>query len=155
MNRWILPSLFLTALVLGGALIAQQAAADPWTTSDLIPPETLAKSLSDKTKPLILYVGFPVLYRAAHIPGAILAGPASRPEGIEALKKALATIPKNQAIVVYCGCCPWDKCPNVRPAFQLIKQLGYQQAKLVTIPTNVHTDWTSKGFPVERAADKQ
>ncbi len=155
MNRYLLPSLVLTSLVLGSVLIAQQAAPDPWTASDLVSPATLARNLAEKTKPQILYVGFPVLYRAAHIPGAILAGPASKPEGLETLRKALASIPKNQTIVVYCGCCPWDKCPNIRPAFQLIKQLGYQQAKLVTIPTNVHTDWTSKGYPVERAADKQ
>lgn len=143
---------FLFALILLGLTVAL-AQTDPWVKGDLIAPEALAKSLNEKTKPTIVYVGFPVLYRAAHIPGAIMAGPASKPEGLELLKTTLAGIPKTQQIVLYCGCCPWDKCPNVRPAFQLIKQLGYTNAKLVTIPTNVHTDWTSKGYPTDRATN--
>ena len=137
-------------LGLAGLLTAQ--GPDPWTAANLMPPEALAKMLGEKTKPTILYVGFPVLYRAAHIPGAILAGPASKPEGLELMRKALAGVPKNQMVVIYCGCCPWNVCPNVRPAFQTLKQLGFQNARLVTIPTNVHTDWTAKGYPVERAA---
>ena len=137
-------------LGLGGLLTAQ--GPDPWTAANLMPPETLAKMLNEKSKPMILYVGFPVLYRAAHIPGAILAGPASKPEGLELLRKALANVPKSQMVVIYCGCCPWNVCPNVRPAFQALKQMGFQNAKLVTIPTNVHTDWTLKGYPLERSA---
>ncbi len=55
------------------------AAGAPWTPNDLIAPETLAKDL--KT-PLVIHVGFDVLYRAAHIAGTPYAGPASKPEGI-------------------------------------------------------------------------
>ena len=40
--------------------------------------------------PIILSVAFPVLYRGRHIAHAINAGPTSKPEGIEALKKAVA-----------------------------------------------------------------
>lgn len=136
------------------AALAQTGAPDPWTPADLIPPATLAASLNEGAKaPLVVYVGFPALYRQAHIPGAILAGPASKAEGLELLKAELAKFPKDRQVVLYCGCCPWDHCPNVRPAFKLIKDLGYKNAKLVTIPTNVHTDWTSKGYPVERPAN--
>jgi hypothetical protein len=28
-------------------------------------------------------------------------------------------------VVIYCGCCPLDKCPNVRPAFTLLKTMGF------------------------------
>lgn len=127
-------------------------AADPWTSGDIMPAAKLAERLNAGGKPLILYVGFPVLYRAAHIPGAVMAGPASKPAGIEALKEAVSNVPKNREMVLYCGCCPWTQCPNVRPAFAALKQMGFTNVKLVEIPTNLHTDWISKGYPVERAA---
>ena len=149
MTRALLP--VLSSLAILAIAFGADTAPDPWKPADLIAPEVLAKAIQDKSAPLILYVGFPVLYRAAHVPGAIFAGPGSKPEGLDALKAALASVPRDRDIVVYCGCCPWDRCPNVRPAFKLIKELGYKNAKLVTIPTNVHTDWVSKGYPVEKS----
>lgn len=143
---------FFRLTVLLAAAIALGAASNPWTPADLMSPEVLAQTLKDGKTPMILYVGFPVLYRGAHIPTAVLAGPVSKPEGVEALKAALNGVPLDRQIVVYCGCCPWDKCPNIRPAFKLIRELGYKDAKLVTIPTNLHTDWVEKGFPVDKPA---
>ncbi len=138
--------LFLTAIA------SLCFAADPWTSGDIIPTAKLAQRLEAGEKPLILYVGFPVLYRGAHIPGAVLAGPASTASGMEALKEAVANVPKNRELVLYCGCCPWTQCPNVRPAFAALKEMGFKNVKLVEIPTNLHTDWISKGYPIERAA---
>ncbi len=131
-------------------LMAQEA--DPWKQSDLIQPEAFAAALKAGAKPPILYVGFPVLYRGAHIPGAVLAGPVSKPEGVEALKQAVAKLPKQSEIVLYCGCCPLEKCPNLRPAFRILREMGYTNVKLVMMPTNLHTDWLSKGYPVVKAA---
>lgn len=143
----------LAVVVLVSALA--QTPADPWSAGDLLAPEALAKTLREGKPPMILYVGFPSLYKSSHIPGAILAGPGSKPEGIEALKAALAVVPRDNEIVLYCGCCPWDHCPNVRPAFKLVRELGFKQAKLVTIPTNLHTDWITKGYPIERLAEQK
>jgi thiosulfate/3-mercaptopyruvate sulfurtransferase len=127
-------------------------AAEPWTDADVRQPESLAKDLQSGRHPLILYVGFPILYKGAHIPGAILAGPGSQPNGLDAMQHALAEVPKDREIVLYCGCCPFDHCPNIRPAFEKIREWGYSKVSLVVMPTNFHTDWVEKGYPVEKPA---
>jgi thiosulfate/3-mercaptopyruvate sulfurtransferase len=135
------------------ALLAQTA-SDPWKDPDLMQPSALAARLTaSEPKPAIWYVGFPVLYRSAHISGAELAGPASKPEGLERLKQMAAKLPRDQELVIYCGCCPWDQCPNVRPAFRALHEMGFTRLKLVTIPTNLSTDWVKKGYSTERAAE--
>lgn len=139
------------------ALFAQTPAnaPDPWKESDLIQPQALAARISGTApKPKILYVGFPILYRSTHISGAELAGPASKPAGLELLKQTAAILPRGQELIIYCGCCPFDQCPNVRPAFRMLREMGFTRLKLVTIPTNLSTDWATKGYPVERAAAK-
>jgi thiosulfate/3-mercaptopyruvate sulfurtransferase len=139
------------------ALFAQSPAnaPDPWKDSDLIQPQALAaRFTSSAPKPKILYVGFPILYRSTHISGAELAGPASKPDGLQLLKETAAKLPRDQELIVYCGCCPWDHCPNVRPAFRLLHEMGFTHLKLVTIPTNLSTDWITKGYPVERSTPK-
>ena len=123
------------------------AAVDPWTPRQTIQSEALAKDLAS---PEILMVGPRILYNGAHIIGAAYAGPAGTAEGLDILTKAVARIPKDRAVVIYCGCCPMDKCPNVRPAFQKLKELGYQSVKVLIIPTNLHDDWIAKGYPVEK-----
>src|SRR4051812_45656529 len=101
-------------------LISALQAADPWTAQDTVAPKDVAGNL--KT-PLVLHVGFPVLYRASHIAGSQFAGPGSKQEGLGLLKKAVAGQPLNREILLYCGCCPWDKCPNIRPAFAALREL--------------------------------
>jgi thiosulfate/3-mercaptopyruvate sulfurtransferase len=147
--------LFLGVAALENPIHAQQPTgdADPWSSSDLIQPEQLVKELQNKSGPRVFYVGFPVLYRSAHIPGAKLAGPCSQKAGLDTLRAELTKLQKEQEFVLYCGCCPWDHCPNVRPAYRLVREMGFKRAKLLVIPTNLHTDWTSKGYPVERAVD--
>jgi thiosulfate/3-mercaptopyruvate sulfurtransferase len=152
MRSAILPLGFLSL-----ALFAQSPAnaPDPWKDSDLIQPQALAARLtSSAPKPRILYVGFPILYRSTHISGAELAGPASKPDGLQLLKESAAKLPRDQELIIYCGCCPWDHCPNVRPAFRLLHEMGFTRLKLVTIPTNLSTDWITKGYPVERSTPK-
>jgi hypothetical protein len=61
-------------------------------------------------------------------------------------------IPRQHAVVVYCGCCPFDRCPNVRPAFRTLKELGFEHVSVVHLPTNLHTDWVEKGYPTTRGA---
>ena len=138
--------LLIAVVVLAASLLA----GDPWSTRDLVQPKDVA---ADIKTPLLLHVGFPVLYRASHIPGSIYAGPGSKPEGIEELKKALKGQPKNRAIVLYCGCCPWDKCPNMRPAFAALREMGYTNVKAMVVPENLKTDWTDKGYPIDRRAE--
>lgn len=125
-------------------------ATEPWTASDLIQPEQASTELRNA---VVIHVGFPVLYRSVHISGSVFAGPASKDEGIDALQKAVASQPKTREIILYCGCCPFDKCPNIRPAFAALHAMGFTHVRVVHIATNLKTDWTDKGFPVDKRAE--
>lgn len=136
------------------AILAVAQTGDPWKKSDLIEPADLAARLTNSTAPKspILFVGFTVLYRGGHIPGAILAGPASKAEGLEELRQAAAKLPHDAPVIIYCGCCPFDHCPNVRPAFAELRKMGFTKVTLLDIPANMATDWISKGYPFQRPA---
>lgn len=136
----------LSLLLLAGLL----SAADPWTGKDLIQPEQASKELKSA---LVIHVGFPVLYRSAHIAGTQYAGPGSKAEGIADLKKAVEGQPRDREIILYCGCCPFDKCPNIRPAFAALHQMGFTRVRAMVIDTNLKTDWIDKGYPTETHAE--
>lgn len=140
--------LVFPAVVLAGAALL--LAADPWTARELVQPEQVAR---DVKSPLLIHVGFPVLYRSAHIAGSQYAGPGSKPEGLAELKKAVAGQPKGREIVLYCGCCPWDKCPNIRPAFAALREMGFTHVRAMVVPENLKTDWIDKGYPTEKRAE--
>ncbi|HKF57975.1 MAG TPA: hypothetical protein VKJ45_21135 [Blastocatellia bacterium] len=125
----------------------------PWTQGDIISAEDLSKLLSSSrgAKPVILQVGIEGLYREAHIPDSIFAGPAAEPEGLDLLKAKVKGIARTRELVLYCGCCPWKDCPNIRPAFVALQQMGFKKVKLLNIPTDFHQDWINKGFPTMRS----
>jgi thiosulfate/3-mercaptopyruvate sulfurtransferase len=129
--------------------------SDPWQASQLMTPEGLTASLSKATvdKPLVLYVGYPILYQGAHITGATFAGPGSKPDGLHTLNQEVKSLQRDKQIVLYCGCCPWKDCPNIRPAFQTLKDLGFTNVKALYLPKNLLTDWIAKGFPTQKADD--
>ncbi len=144
---------FLSAIFLVlGALAFSQETAEPWSKQEILEPAALAKALRANQHPIVISVAFPVLYRSKHILHAIDAGPGSKPEGIAALKKAVASLPKDADIVLYCGCCPMTKCPNIRPAYRTLKELGFTHLRVLDIPTNMHTDWYEKDYPSEAGA---
>ncbi len=97
-------------------------------------------------------VGPRLLYNGNHIRGATFAGPAGTAAGLALLKEAVAGVGKSEKIVLYCGCCPMDHCPNIRPAFIALRDAGFKDVRIVDIPMNLPTDWTAKGFPVEKGA---
>ncbi len=128
------------------------AAEEPWTSAQVQQPAELAKMLSLRKgkRPLIICVGFPFLYQNAHIPRALFHGPAASPAGLVDLKKWAQNVPRSQPIVLYCGCCPWNQCPNILPAFKALQEMGFTQLKVLSIDTDFPTDWVQKGFPVEK-----
>jgi hypothetical protein len=138
-------------IVVATTVCFSQQASSPWPKSDLLEPAALAKILQGSTgkQPKVICVAFPVLYRSKHITHAVFAGPGGRPDGIEMLKKEVAGLDKDTDIVLYCGCCPMDKCPNVRPAYRVLQEMGYTKVRVLDIPTNMHTDWYTKGYPSE------
>ncbi len=141
------------------ALLASQAsqAASTYSADATIPavqllqPEELVQMLrSSGEKPLVLQVGSHVLYAEAHVPGSEYVGAAGTSTGLQALRERVSSLKKNQVIVLYCGCCPWGKCPNIRPAYQELKALGFTQVKALYLANNFGTDWVTKGYPVAK-----
>lgn len=124
--------------------------ADPWTAKELMAPTALAEELrGGAAKPVVIAVVFPAMYRQRHIAGALFAGPGRDAAGIDALKAAVKSLAKDTAIVLYCGCCPMVRCPNIRPAYRALKDLGYTNVRVLDIETNFHDSWSSKGYPSE------
>jgi thiosulfate/3-mercaptopyruvate sulfurtransferase len=117
-----------------------------------IEPEALAKMLqaSKGEKPVVLHVGFKNLYGQAKIPGSDYAGPGSTPEGLELLRQRVSSLQHKQLIVLYCGCCPWDKCPNAKPAYEALHAMGFSNVKVVHIAENFGADWVTPGLPVTK-----
>ena len=136
--------------------IALMALAGAWAADlAVIQPKELAGQLAGhRAVIVVLQVGPNVLYRSRHIPGAIYAGPANKPEGLELLKAEAGKLPRDREIVLYCGCCPWDHCPNIRPAVELMRQMGFAHVRALYVPDNFKADWIDQGYPVEEGAGK-
>jgi hypothetical protein len=121
-------------------------------SSHLINPEDLVKVLqaTKGEKPLLLQVGSYVLYAQAHIPGSEYVGPVTSEVGMQQLHRQVDSLPKKKFIVLYCGCCPWNHCPNVKPADDALHAMGFTNVKVLYIANNFGTDWLEKGYPVAR-----
>ena len=140
------PSLLIFA---AAAAFAFQA-PEPFRAADLVDSAAFAAKMKSSKPPLILQVGFQALYKGARIPGAQYAGPGNSPEGLANLEKVVAGVPKDRDILIYCGCCPWEKCPNIRPAYKQLRDMGFTRITVLKVPTNLHTDWVEKGLPVDK-----
>ena len=144
--------LFLPVVPMGRAQFEPPSSFSSATSipeTSLIQPEALVRALkdSDGEKPLILQVGSRVMFSQAHIPGSEYAGPGSQASGIQSLESTVSSLPKTKHIVLYCGCCPWNKCPNVGPAFKRLRDLGFSNVKVLYIANNFGDDWVNKGYP--------
>lgn len=127
-------------------------AAPDWKNARQISPAELAKKIAGPptTRPIVLQVGFKVLYDGGHIPGAIFAGPASARDGLARLKALAERIPRGKEVVLYCGCCPWEKCPNIHPAYDALRRMGFERLVVLLIPQDFAHDWVAQGLPVAR-----
>jgi len=114
----------------------------------LIQPKEMAARVGQKDL-MVIHVGPNVLYRSKHIPGSVYAGPGNMAKGLELLKAAVEKLPRTQEIAIYCGCCPWDVCPNIKPAAELLRGMGFTKVKAMYLHTNFKTDWIDQGFPTE------
>jgi thiosulfate/3-mercaptopyruvate sulfurtransferase len=140
----------LISTALAPALPAQQASLI--SSSRLIKPEELVAVLRSSTgeRPLLIQVGSHVLYSQAHIPGSEYIGPASSANGLQQLRQRIESLPRKKFIVIYCGCCPWNHCPNVKPADDVLESMGFTNVKVLYIANNFGTDWVDKGYPVAK-----
>ena len=141
MKKYIL--LLLPATILFFAFVKQ----DPIKKEQSIQPQELANMINnpDGIKPIILNVG-----TVDQIKTAIKAGPVNDTEGFRKFKVEVDKITKDKVVVIYCGCCTSDNCPNIRPAIKYLFDNGYKKAKVLNISTGIKEDWVQKGFPVEK-----
>lgn len=128
-----------------------QNSPDPWTKAESVEAPNLVKELNDpKTAPTVVFVGFQRLYTAGHIKGAQFHGSGGNADGLKELKSWAATLPKSSNVVIYCGCCPIERCPNVRPAFLALHELGFAKLRVLVLPTSFEVDWANKGYPYDK-----
>jgi len=114
-----------------------------WTKDELIQPAAFAKTIeSNKDLPLIYCIGPGVV-----IPHSIDIGMVKDSQNLQKFKNSISKLSRDTNIVIYCGCCPFDHCPDVRPAVALLKEMKFTNFHLLNLPDNIKTDWISKGYP--------
>ena len=122
--------------------VPSQSLMQPQQLNDLL--------LKPSHKPMLIFqVGSHTLFVQAHIPQSEYIGAGSQPAGLAALQTRVSSVPKDHLIVLYCGCCPWDRCPNVAPAYKKLRELGFTNVKILYMPNNFGTDWAAKGYRVQ------
>jgi len=127
------------------------AGTDPWTADQTVEPAALVKELENpKTAPMVIFVGFGRLYSAGHIKGAQFHGTTGREDGLKEFTAWVSSLSRASNLVIYCGCCPMDHCPNIRPAFATLRDLGFHKVRVLLLPNDFATDWAGKGLPYDK-----
>jgi hypothetical protein len=145
-------ALFFVALPFPTLQGQEKKPSDPWSSSETMRPAELAKTLTDKytSVPTVVFVGFRSLYVGGHVPDAAFHGTASTEQGLAELKSWAASLRRDSDLVIYCGCCPFDKCPNIRPAYTTLNGMGFKKIRVLMLPTSFAVDWADKGYPIQK-----
>ncbi|MGA3092908.1 MAG: rhodanese-like domain-containing protein [Terriglobales bacterium] len=149
-NRSVVLIAAIVLLILVSGVFAFQASLIP--ASQRINPEDLVKILQSTKgeNPLMIQVGSHVFYEQAHIPGSEYIGPGSSEIGLQQLRTRVQSLPRKKFIVIYCGCCPWSHCPNVEPADDALRAMGFTNVKVLYMADNFGADWVNKGYAVAK-----
>lgn len=122
-----------------------QGQSDPWTSKQLMPPAELAKAInSGQAGDIHIFDLGP----SGQIMGAVHIGEGRNPANIGKLRGELGKLSKDAQVVIYCGCCPFKNCPNVRPAMELLEQMEFTNRKLLNLSENLKVDWIDHGYPM-------
>lgn len=136
----------LTLALAFSAALASFSQAPLWKKEQLMPTQELADKLkSNKDLPMVFNVG-----PMDNIKTAIAVGRATSVTGIEKIKSTLAWEPKTRAVVVYCGCCSYASCPNIKPAYDAVLAAGFKNVKVLELPVGIKEDWVAKSYPMEQ-----
>lgn len=128
-------------IVFSNNLLAQNP--ENWTSKELTEPSALAKILKEnRNVPVIFNVG-----PGAVIPKSIDIGMVNDKKNLAVFKEQLIKLPRSTNILIYCGCCPFEHCPDVRPAIALLQNMQFINYHLLNLPHNIKTDWIDKGYP--------
>ncbi len=117
-----------------------------WTKDQLMPTKTLADLINanSKDKPIIFNVG-----PMEAIKGAVNVGVGTAVTTHDKIKQTLSMENKNKSIVVYCGCCSYANCPNIKPAYDALIKNGFKNTKVLELPEGIKPDWVAKDYPME------
>jgi thiosulfate/3-mercaptopyruvate sulfurtransferase len=117
-----------------------------WKKEQLMPTQELADKINNNTKdkPIIFNVG-----PMDNIKTAVFVGKATSATCVEKMKSTLAMENKTKSVVVYCGCCSYASCPNIKPAYDALMAQGFKNVKVLELPEGIKPDWVAKGFPME------
>jgi thiosulfate/3-mercaptopyruvate sulfurtransferase len=143
----------LTFILRPAAGAQQEKSTDPWGNAQILQPADVVHELGaakDKEAPTIVYVGFRTLFEGGHIPGATFHGTASKDSGLAELRTWAAKLPRSTNLIIYCGCCPFDHCPNIRPAYTALHEMGFSHLRVLVLPTSFAADWVEKGYPIQK-----
>lgn len=137
--------LFTLALICSG-LYSSYFQAPTWKKEQLMSTKELADKITAnaKDKPLVFNVG-----PMENIKGAVAMGAATNVTFADKMKATLAMENKAKAVVVYCGCCSYSSCPNIKPAYDILMAQGFKNTKVLELPEGIKPDWVAKGYPME------
>jgi hypothetical protein len=136
---------FTLVLAFSG-LLSAFSQAPTWKKEQLMPTQELADKIKTnaKDKPIIFNVG-----PMENIKTAVFVGRATSATCVEKMKSTLAMESKTKPIVVYCGCCSYASCPNIKPAYDALIGLGFKNTKVLELPEGIKPDWVAKDYPME------
>lgn len=135
---WILP---LIAIFSFTSLLKDNS----FPEKHLMDPAALAKQLANTSaaQPVILNVGSMPLIKNAQSGGICYSE-----DNLKEFKEKVSKIDKNAEIIIYCGCCKLETCPNVKLPYNYLTSNGYVNFKILNLPVGLYEDWTSKGYPM-------
>ena len=128
-------------------LNAQKATAqETWPAKQMVQPKELAEKINNhKLENIVVFNVGP----AGRIKGSVYIGSTSEDESLKLLKSKLNKLPKNTEVVIYCGCCPFKHCPNIKPALKLLNKMQFTNAKVLNLSKNLKADWIDEGYPMQ------
>lgn len=138
--------ILFTLIISFSSLFASYFQAPTWKKEQLMSTKELADKINTnaKDKPLIFNVG-----PMENIKNAIAVGAATSVTFSERMKGNLAMENKTKSVVVYCGCCSYASCPNIKPAYDILIAQGFKNTKVLELPEGIKPDWVAKGYPME------
>ncbi|PBQ34616.1 hypothetical protein CNR22_23505 [Sphingobacteriaceae bacterium] len=138
-------NLLIIALTLSG-LFSAYSQTPVWTKEQLMPTKDLAEKIKTnaKDKPIIFNVG-----PMENIKTAVFVGRATSATCVEKMKSTLSMENKTKQVVVYCGCCSYASCPNIKPAYDALMGMGFKNTKVLELPEGIKPDWVAKDYPME------
>ena len=143
MKKYQIVAYCFLVLIMSACKNSSEQNPENWTSKQLTEPSALAATLKEnKDVPVMFSVG-----PGAIIPNSIDIGMVKDEKNLAKFREQISKLPKSTNILIYCGCCPFEHCPDVRPAIALLQSMQFTNYHLLDLPNNIKTDWIAKGYP--------